>query len=199
MHLYGIGWLPELFRIIQLHVLMKFSLLPGTRNQSKLSTHAVVLVVGAIDGAMEDEDILELWSCWRTAWIGNWTSSSSYLSIVSLFDIRCCKNIYFLKHILTHHFHFKFLKYLFKAFLSILVLHNLFFDYLIYGSFLSFDQVLHLGSCFISVVCFKKNDKIKSQLTDLLFSFFLMRKNNNSKKRAIVLVWPFFCILWLKS
>ena len=47
---------------------MTFSLLPGTGNQSKLSTHAVVLVVGAIDGAMEDEgevktngDILGLW------------------------------------------------------------------------------------------------------------------------------------------
>ena len=42
--------------------------LPGTRNQSKLSKHAVMLVVGAIDGAMEDEgevktngDILGLW------------------------------------------------------------------------------------------------------------------------------------------
>ena len=34
---------------------MTFPLLPGTGNQSKLSTHAVVLVVGAIDGAMEDE------------------------------------------------------------------------------------------------------------------------------------------------
>ena len=49
-------------------MLMTFPLLPGTRNQSKLSTHVVVLVVGAIDGAMEDEgevktngDILELW------------------------------------------------------------------------------------------------------------------------------------------
>ena len=47
---------------------MTFPLLPGTRNQSKLSTHAVVLVVGAIDGAMEDEgevktngDIFGLW------------------------------------------------------------------------------------------------------------------------------------------
>ena len=40
---------------------MTFPLLPGTRNQSKLSMHAVVLVVGAIDGAMEDEDILGLW------------------------------------------------------------------------------------------------------------------------------------------
>ena len=36
-------------------MLMTFPLLPGTRNQSKLCTHAVVLVVGAIDGAMEDE------------------------------------------------------------------------------------------------------------------------------------------------
>ena len=40
----------------------------GTRNQSKLSTHAVVFVVGAIDGAMKDEgevktngDIFGLW------------------------------------------------------------------------------------------------------------------------------------------
>ena len=47
---------------------MMFPLLPGTGNQSKLSTYAVVLVVGAIDGAMEDEgevktngDILGLW------------------------------------------------------------------------------------------------------------------------------------------
>ena len=47
---------------------MTFPLLPGTRNQSKLSMHAVVLVVGAIDDAMEDEgevktngDIVGLW------------------------------------------------------------------------------------------------------------------------------------------
>ena len=38
---------------------MTFPLLPGTRNQSKLSMHAVVLVVGAIDGAMEDEGEVE--------------------------------------------------------------------------------------------------------------------------------------------
>ena len=33
---------------------MSFPLLPGTRNQSYLSTHAVRLNVGGIDGAMED-------------------------------------------------------------------------------------------------------------------------------------------------
>ena len=43
---------------------MSFPLLPGTRNQSKLSTHAVVLFVAAIDGEGEvktNGDILGLW------------------------------------------------------------------------------------------------------------------------------------------
>ena len=38
---------------------MSFPLLPGTRNQSYLSTHAVRLNVGGIDGAMEDEGKVE--------------------------------------------------------------------------------------------------------------------------------------------
>ena len=38
---------------------MSFPLLPGTRNQFELSTHAVGLIVGGIDGAMEDEGEVE--------------------------------------------------------------------------------------------------------------------------------------------
>ena len=38
---------------------MTFPLLPGTRNQSKLSMHAVRLIVGDIDGAMGDEGEVE--------------------------------------------------------------------------------------------------------------------------------------------
>ena len=43
-----------LFLIIQLHVLVSFPLLPGTRNQSNISTNAVRLVVSGIDGGMKD-------------------------------------------------------------------------------------------------------------------------------------------------
>ena len=35
-------------------MLVSFPLLPGTRNQSNLSTNAVRLIVSGIDGAMED-------------------------------------------------------------------------------------------------------------------------------------------------
>ena len=38
---------------------MSFPPLPGTRNLSELSTHAVGLIVGGIDGAMEDEGKVE--------------------------------------------------------------------------------------------------------------------------------------------
>ena len=38
---------------------MSFPPLPGTRNQSNLSTHAVRLVVGDIDGAMVDKSEVE--------------------------------------------------------------------------------------------------------------------------------------------
>ena len=38
---------------------MSFPLLPGTRNWFKLSTHAVGLIVGGIDGAMEGEGEVE--------------------------------------------------------------------------------------------------------------------------------------------